>query len=267
MFFPKERSEAEVIARNYALDHIRKNKIPVPDKNAPPNDPTRKIYDSVFKDSYNEEFQRRFIPVDLFFTSIRNFYITAVAELQKRFAFDDDVFNVLQIVKPKNARRLSTQSLSSLFKRFPVLSMTVNEDDAETEWRDQANLSEDIFDLTSNSDFMDLDPEFYWQRVFKMKTPSGNSRFPNLKVCISLLLSLPFSNASAERCFSIMKDTKPPKKNRLHDRTVDGIIKGKTWLNNQSKSASQVDIPDALMKLTKKVKANAVVLSSESDSE
>ena len=133
MFFPKERSEAEVIARNYALDHIRKNKIPVFDKNAPPNDPTRKIYDSVFKDSYNEEFQRRFIPVYLFFTSIRNFYITAVAELQKRFAFDDDVFNVLQIVKPKNARRLSTQSLSSLFKRFPVLSMTVNEDDGETE--------------------------------------------------------------------------------------------------------------------------------------
>jgi hypothetical protein len=90
--------------------------------------------------------------------------------------------------------------------------MTVNQDDAETEWRDQGNLSEDIFDLTSNSDFMDLDPEFYWQRVFKIKTPSGNPRFPNLKVCISLLLSLPFSNASAERCFSIMKDTKPQKK-------------------------------------------------------
>ena len=66
MFFPKERSEAEVIARNYALDHIRKNKIPVPDKNAPPSVPTRKIYDSVFKDSYSEEFQRRFIPVDMF---------------------------------------------------------------------------------------------------------------------------------------------------------------------------------------------------------
>ena len=62
-----------------------------------------------------------------------------------------------------------------------------------------------------------------------------------------------------------MKDTKPTKK-PPYDRTVDGIIKGKTWLNNQSKSASQGDISDALMKMTKKVKANAVVLSSESDS-
>jgi len=39
------------------------------------------------------------------------------------------------------------------------------------------------------------------------------------------------------------------------------------WLNNQRKSVSQIDIPDALMKMSKKVKANAVVLSSESDSE
>jgi hypothetical protein len=40
------------------------------------------------------------------------------------------------------------------------------------------------------------------------KLPSGEPQFPILKVCISLLLSLPFSIASAERIFSFMKEMK-----------------------------------------------------------
>ena len=185
MFFPKERAEAEMKARTYALDYVRLQNLPVPDKNAEENDPARRIYDSVFKTAHNEEFERLFTPLDYFFMSVRNFYITAVSEIKKRFNFDDDVFNLLPIVKPKNARQLSPQSLSGLFNRFPVLREIVNEDDAESEWREHVNLSDDYFDVSSNHEYVELDPEIYWNRVFACKSPSGNLRFPNLKVCIS----------------------------------------------------------------------------------
>ena len=71
---------------------------------------------------------------------MRNFYAKAVTEIKKRFNFDDEVFNILPMVKPKNAQQLSPQSLSPLFKRFPVLRDSINEDDAESEWRAHANL-------------------------------------------------------------------------------------------------------------------------------
>ena len=267
MFFKEERKAAAEKARKYALDYASENKIPVPDRNAPENDPIRKVYDSVFKTAYNEEFERSFTPVDFFFMSVRNFYATAVSELQQCFNFDDDVFNLLPMIKPKNAHNLCPQSLSALFKRFPILRDNVNEDEAEVEWRDHVNLPDEYFGVSSDHEFYTMDPEFYWNRVFASKLPSGNFKFPNLKVCISLLLSLPFSNAPAERCFSVMKDTKPSKKNKLHDKSVDAIMKGKMWLKNQNKKASTVEIPDALLQLAKKVKSNATIIEIESESE
>ena len=68
MFFKKERNAAAEKARKYALDYASENKIPVPDRNAPENDPIRKVYDSVF-----EEFERSFTPLDFFFMPVRNF--------------------------------------------------------------------------------------------------------------------------------------------------------------------------------------------------
>jgi hypothetical protein len=78
--------------------------------------------------------------------------------------------------------------------------------------------------------FYNIDVEFYWNRVFGAKLPSGEPQFPNLKVFISLLLSLPFSNASAERFFSFMKEmklTKTPLRNALHDKSLKCVVEGK----------------------------------------
>jgi hypothetical protein len=63
-----------------------------------------------------------------------------------------------------------------------------------------------------------------------------------------------------------MKDTKPPKKNGLDDKSVDAVMKGKIWLKSNRAKASSVSIPDARLKLSKSVKANAAI-ESLSDSE
>jgi hypothetical protein len=59
-----------------------------------------------------------FNPIDYFFISERNFYAKAITELKDCFNFDDEVYGLFpMILKPKNARQLSPQSLSSLFLR------------------------------------------------------------------------------------------------------------------------------------------------------
>ena len=140
-------------------------------------------------------------------------------------------------------------NLSRLFLLpYPILRDLVNEGDAESEWRAHVNLSDDYFNVSSDLEYQSMDSEFYWNRVFASKSPSGEPKFPNLKVCISLL-SWPFSNASTEIFFSHMKDTKPLKKIGLHDKSIDALIKGKNWLKNRGAKAGRVIIPDSMLKL------------------
>ncbi|XP_045027967.1 uncharacterized protein LOC116920669 [Daphnia magna] len=172
------------------------------------------------------------------------------------------------ILKPKNVRNLCPASLSSLFKRFPLLSDHCNVVEAEKEWRSHVNMPIDYFEIDSSQstfEFYNMDVEFYWNRVFAAKPPSTEPQFPNLKVCISLLLSLPFSNASAERFFSSMKLTKTPVRNALHDKSVSALLKANNWLKNEGTTAGKVEIPDNLINLAKKVITNAAIQDSQSD--
>jgi len=49
--------------------------------------------------------------------------------------------------------------------------------------------------------------------------------FPNLELLVEAVLSLPHSNAEAERIFSIVTDVKCKKRNRLANDTISAICK------------------------------------------
>jgi hypothetical protein len=53
-------------------------------------------------------------------------------------------------VKPKNARNLCPASLSSLFKRFPLLNDHCNVVEADKEWRSHVNMPIDYFEIDSS---------------------------------------------------------------------------------------------------------------------
>ena len=88
----------------------------------------------------------------------------------------------LSMVKPSNARKLNPQSLSGLFNRYPILLDKVKSDaDAEREWRDHVNFPNSYFDVSEDHEFESMDVEFYWNRVFSAKCPSGfGLRFPKM---------------------------------------------------------------------------------------
>ena len=262
-FFPAEKADADKKAKKYADEYIASRRIPVPDKKASPSDPIRKSYEQAHKHAFESEFELSFTPIDYFYVSIRKFYANAIIELQKRFNFDDPIYDILPMVKPSNARDLSPQSLTPLFRRYPILRKFTSQVDAEREWRDHITLPNSYFNVSMDHEYHDLDLNFYWNRVFSSKYPSGEPRFPNLKVCISLLLCLPSSNAPAERCFSNMLETKSEKKSAMHDETVDAQLKGKEWQNSQKKRSDTVTIPSALLQMAKKVRANATIHSDD----
>jgi len=121
---------------------------------------------------------------------VRNFYAKAVTELKDCFNFDDEVYGLLSmILKPKNARQLSPKSLV-FFLRYPILRDHVNEGDAVSEWRAHVNLADNYFNVSSDLEYHSMDSEFYWNRVFASKSPSGEPQFPNLKVSFFLCHSV-----------------------------------------------------------------------------
>jgi hypothetical protein len=56
-----------------------------------------------------------------------------------------------------------------------------------------------------------------------------------------LSLSLPFSNAVADRKFSVVNKVKTAMRNHLHNVTLTSLIVARKWLKNQKATASSVD--------------------------
>lgn len=66
-------------------------------------------------------------------------------------------------------------------------------------------------------------PEF-WRDMNEKANFQGRRTFPNACKLAELILSLPHSNADAERIFSILKDVKTAKRNRLSDETLNALL-------------------------------------------
>lgn len=92
--------------------------MPRPSKDAGVTDPLRIALDNSYKVAFKTEFEENSKPLNYFYKSIQEFHIVALSQILKRFQFNDSVFhpNVIDIVKPQNARALTTKSLFHLFE-------------------------------------------------------------------------------------------------------------------------------------------------------
>lgn len=64
-----------------------------------------------------------------------------------------------------------------------------------------------------------------WKTIFEKKNVNNEPLFPNLEKVVYAALSLPHSNAEAERIFSIVTDVKNKKRNRISITSLDSICK------------------------------------------
>lgn len=190
----------------------------------------------------------------------RDFYIEAILEIKQRFVFDDAFFYVVQMVKPKNARMPNPPTFRDLFRRFPDLRATCDQEKAETEWRAQSVLPcEELGGQHMTEDAIRLmDAECYWNLVLNLTVVGGNSarRFPNLAKVISYLFIIPCSNAIAERLFSTLKLNKTVFRNALSNQVLSGLVRMKTLMKNRDADAATVLFDEALVHRVTKVRAN-----------
>ena len=108
-----------------------------------------------------------------------------------------------------------------------------------------------------------LDTVKYWTIVFSRKNDAGLQCYPNLYQIMSTLLSLPFSNASAERFFSQLNLTKTTERTRLKNETVRGLMHTVYYLKNKEISAHSMQIDEKLLKAINNVRSDATCSESE----
>lgn len=149
------------------------------------------------------------------------FYIVSCDEIRKRLPLDENFLEELIFIDPKIALSVSRPSkcaeLTLTINRFsPVLnncSMIVSE------WRDlQMHFTSPIKEALCTLSI----PEF-WHKVSQEQDFKGDFLFKNISGLAQLVMSLPHSNAEAERVFSIMTDVKSKKRNRLEAETLNSL--------------------------------------------
>ena len=89
----------------------------------------------------------------------------------------------------------------------------------------------------------------FWWEVGKIKTLSGESRFSKLYKLMSGLLSIPCSNADAERGFSMLRKVHTDQRASLSQSTIASLL---TVKMNNSDCCYDTALPEELIKKCKK---------------
>lgn len=156
--------------------------------------------------------------------SCLNFYVELCSEIKKRFKFNDPVLAFAKNLDPKVVTD-SPQSIVPIYSMFKLSFPDVNVEQLSTEWRSIA--TNDV--LLKNTD---KPVEEFWTIIFKMKnTLLETLMFPNLKIFVAALLSLPHSSAAAERKFSDLNLIKTKNRNKLKISTCDALLHTKSLLS------------------------------------
>ncbi|KYM96899.1 hypothetical protein ALC62_12436 [Cyphomyrmex costatus] len=171
-------------------------------------------------------------------TTCLSFYETALEGMIQRLPYNDEFFRELKFLDPAVAlqeeSRLTFPDLRNLAKRFQISDI-----DLVYEWR----MLPIVFDDANKTLLTNLEIHDMWKTIFQKKKPNNKPFFPNLENLVNIVMSLPHSNAEAERIFSIVTDVKNKKRNRIDVTSLDAICKVRSSFqaNNIDCRTFQVD--------------------------
>ncbi|XP_063244623.1 uncharacterized protein LOC134545381 [Bacillus rossius redtenbacheri] len=133
------------------------------------------------------------------------FYICATDEMKKRLPLDSELFREMKFVDPAVALEKSERNevkdlitLASQIGGFDLNNLAV-------EWR---SLQHSITDVDQKKKLLEMDIDTMWDNISQIRDFSDKLCFPNLSRLAKCVLSLPHSNAEAERIFSMVTDIK-----------------------------------------------------------
>ena len=186
-----------------------------------------------------------------FFLSVRKFYLATLKKMLQKFPFGDSLLKDLGIVQPNKTASYPASTVKTLAKRFPQIELSSSDslDLLAEEFTDFVLSPGDLSGLDYYKDcngIMKPRAGSFWWGVGKIKSFSGEPRFPNLSKLMAGLLSIPCSNADSERGFS---------KSNLDQTTIVSLMSLKF---NSDECCHQVKLDEELLSNCKKATCKAL---------
>ncbi|KAK0071250.1 hypothetical protein PV326_001470 [Microctonus aethiopoides] len=149
---------------------------------------------------------------------------------------NNQLFAKLQIFKPEIA--LDETGREKSYNDLHFIAETLTEFDQNMLKNEWLTLPEK-FTLMEKNQLANLKFDEMWINIFHQ-----SDSFPNLKLILNAVRSLPNSNADSEKIFSFLPDIKTKKRNKLANTTVNAICVVKSALKAEKQTASTMNITD-----------------------
>ncbi|XP_037945175.1 uncharacterized protein LOC119677758 [Teleopsis dalmanni] len=172
----------------------------------------------------------------------KNFLVILAEQIQNRLPENLSILKMMSNLDPKVATSQVKPGLQEFFKIYRTDVFGVKQD-VENEWHQLQNKK---WTHLSNTE------EFYAE-VSEDKDAAGNSRFKNVAKFATSLLSLPFSNASVERAFSIYSIIKNKLRNKLSPEMLQALMMVRYTLQRQGSCINFNPTPAMLNKFDYKM--------------
>lgn len=189
----------------------------------------------------------RSLPVDgqdEFRKKCLSFYITAATEILKRLPFQDPKFKSMEFLDPQVAFSLVHNCETDILSLANNFSDFIDVTNLTTEWQKLPTTFTDI----EIEIFKKMPLDQMWLEIQNIKNFDEEYLFPNLGKLANITLTLPHSNAEAERIFSMVTDIKVKKRNRMGDDTLNAMCVIRNVLHQENKTCVNYPISDALIK-------------------
>jgi hypothetical protein len=138
-------------------------------------------------------------------SNARAFLIATIKKMQKVFPLADDILPILAIADQQKRDRFSVTEVRTLARKFQFDDTEI--DAVETDWR---SFSSEVFD----DETLTVSPVDFWSK----------SSYPTLASLMRIVLSIPHSNASSERVFSMLKKITTDQRHSLDQATVQSLL-------------------------------------------
>ena len=126
----------------------------------------------------------------------------------------------------------------------------VDKSHADLKWRQQA--LEDCTEVKP-----DETTAAFWKKRLDSKNILGSFKYPNLRKIIAAIFTLPFSNASVERLFSLLKLIKTSMRNGFKREMLNGSMHTHEGMEASGLHAHQIKLDKDFVRLVRTVKSNA----------
>jgi len=175
------------------------------------------------------------------------FYIKAAEEIHIRLPIHNLFFKEFQFLDPNICLDPTKRNIiTDLPLTRDKFQHFIDKNKVVEEWRE-------ILYFYSKDQVLklkNLDIPGFWQEIDKAKDFATDIlKFSNICTLAKLVLSLPHSNASAERIFSVLNDVKTKKRNRLGDDTVNAVTVIRSSFLDKNQTSGSFKVTNEHIKL------------------